>query len=139
MNHTADITYKIEANSLEELIELAVKGMYDTFINTQEVEENKEIEIKIEAPHDNIPRLIFSTLNEFIYLLDTKLFIFKRFKSKKIESKNGKIIFKGVAEGDILANKKYKVESAGVKAPTYHNIKIQKKGKKWIGNITLDI
>ena len=140
LEHTGDVAYEVEASTLEDMLEEAVKGMYKTFIDIEQIIPRVQKKVEVKAPQGDYNRLLFLLLNEFIYLLDTENFIFKRFKTKKIKKtkESEELVFEGIAEGDSLGEQ-YHVNGAGVKAPTYHNMKVVEEGGKWKARIVLDI
>ena len=91
IDHTADVAFEVYGKNLRELFENATMAFYDAFVNVERLEEDKHVEIEVEA--DGVDYLLFKWLNELLYLFDTEFFGGKRCSINVSENKaKGKII-----------------------------------------------
>ena len=129
IDHTADVAFEVYGKSLRELFENATMAFYDAFVNVERLEEDKHVEIEVEA--DGVDYLLFKWLNELLYLFDTEFFGGKRCSINVSENKaEGKII------GGKLTAEIIKVEP---KAITLHNFKVEKRDGDWYAFVVIDI
>jgi len=132
VDHTADIAFEVEAESLANLIKEASMAFYDAFTYIEMLDETlvREIEISEKDPD----RLLFSWLNELLYLFDAE-----HFAGKKIEivvDTSDTIVVRGKILGDWLNPEKVKLEP---KAITLHNFKVEKRDGRWYAFVIVDI
>ena len=129
IDHTADVAFEVYGKNLRELFENATMAFYDAFVNVERLEEDKHVEIEVEA--DGVDYLLFKWLNELLYLFDTEFFGGKRCSINVSENKaQGKII------GGKLTAEIIKVEP---KAITLHNFKVEKRDGDWYAFVVIDI
>ena len=133
IDHTGDIGIEIKNKTIEGLLEDAILGLYAIFLEPIKQEIRGERNIIIE--YNDLEELLVEILNEMIFLFDTERIIFLRFKDLKISK--GKLY--GVFEYDIFDSKRYKVLSGGVKAATYHNLKVSKINGEYYARVIIDI
>ncbi len=129
IDHTADVAFEVYGKNLRELFENATMAIYDAFVNVERLEEDKHVEIEVEA--DGVDYLLFKWLYELLYLFVT---VFLGGKSGSINvsenQDNGKII------GGKLTAEIIKVEP---KAITLHNFKVEKRDGDWYAFVVIDI
>ena len=133
IDHTGDVGIEIENETLHGLIEDAIKGLYSIFLEAVKPEIKGEKEIYIEGK--DIEELLVETLKEMIFLFDTKKIIFVKFVEGKVDENRiyGRYYY------DIFNSERYKVLSGGVKAATYHNLKVIKRDGKYYAQIIIDV
>ena len=132
MDHTADIAFEVEAESLEELLRDSTLAFYSAFSYTEKLgdSETRDIEIHGESPDD----LLFSWLNELLFIFDAYHFAGK---DVNVMINEGEFFeAKGVIKGDKLSPEKVKLEP---KAITLHNFKVEKTEKGWRAFVVIDI
>ncbi len=132
VDHTADIAFEVEAESLEKLIEDATMAFYSAFAYLDVIDDTKTIEIVVEEHSPDF--LLFSWLNELLYIFDTD-----HFAGKKIQvhvEKDGTIRAEGKIWGGKLSPEKVRLEP---KAITLHNFRVEKTEKGWKAFVVIDI
>lgn len=122
--HTSDLFLEIEGNSLENLMEEAARAMFENLGVSKK--KNNEFETEISAP--NREEMLVRWLEELFSEHDVNKFIFSEFKVK-IEGDK----LKGLARGGEGKTK------LGIKAVTWHDLKIWQEGKKWKARVLFDI
>ena len=123
LDHTTDAFIELQASSLEEAFLVAAKSVIDLTIDPETVQ-NKE-EKQIFATGKDLRYLLFSWLEELVYMLITEGFAIKNVKLNLESSPEYKI--SAIAFGEPLDLKKhhFKVE---IKAPTFHEMEIKQNG-----------
>jgi SHS2 domain-containing protein len=117
--HTADIGIVAYGDGLEEAFSNAAYAMFNLIADLEEVNTTACREIEVEAEDEE--ELVVRWLNELLYLFDVERVIFKRFEF--IEFTNTHLKAKGYGEEVDVLRHSLKM---GVKAATYHMLKIEK-------------
>ncbi|WP_457549609.1 archease [Archaeoglobus sp.] len=133
VDHTADVAFEVFGNSLEELIENATYAFYDAFVYTEKLDEDRELEVNVEA--DSPDYLLYNWLNHLLFAFDTEFFGGKKVEFVKVEG--GEILkATGRIKGGTLKPEIVKVEP---KAITLHNFVVEKKNGRWYAYVVIDI
>ncbi|VVB82468.1 Protein archease [uncultured archaeon] len=130
LEHTADVKFQAFGKSIEEVFENSSLALKETICGKLEVEGEKEKTIKIRG--DDLESLLYTFLEEIIYLLDAEDFILKEIKSIEIND----LKLKAILVGDNASN--YGLNSK-VKAVTYNEMFIKEENGKWISQVVLDV
>lgn len=118
---TADIAYEAYGKNYNELFENAGLALEEIMVDTKTVEEKIEKNITIEK--DTYEDLLFSFLEELVYLKDTERLVFKKFNCKVNKMENAWKM-ENRAYGEKINPKKHKLR-ADIKAVTKHLFKIE--------------
>ncbi len=129
IDHTADIAFEVEAESLDGLIEEASKAFYEAFAYTDRLEVTEEVEVEVEA--DSEDYLLYRWLNELLYLFDTK-----HFAGKEIAVQVDGLKARGVIRGGQLRDELVRCEP---KAITLHKFTVERKDGGWRAFVVVDI
>jgi SHS2 domain-containing protein len=130
LDHTADIKFQAFGNSLNEVFENSALALINS-IFSGDVKPVKKKKIKVKGK--DLESLMYNFLEEFLFLIDAKKFIPS--KVKVIIDEEGKKL-EAELSGDSVGN--YQIDT-GVKAITYHDMFIQRIGKRWIAQVVLDV
>ena len=131
--HTADIKFQAFGNSLEECFENAAFALVN-IICKEKVKTIIKKDIKVEG--DDLEKLLYNFLEEFLFLIDSKNFIFGKFKKIKIYKKNDNYHLHLEVLGDNLKN--YQTET-GIKAITYNEMWVVKDKKSYKCQVVVDV
>jgi SHS2 domain-containing protein len=134
LEHTADIKFQAFGKNLEEVFKNSAIALNKTITENLKIKtKNKR---KIEFSEKNLEELLYSFLEEFLFLLDAEDFLFSKIETIKIDEKNLKLV--AMVLGDNASNYKF---NNNVKAITYNEfyIKFDKKTKQWISQIVIDV
>ncbi|MQY61198.1 hypothetical protein GH153_05115 [bacterium] len=149
IDHTADIGLLIKGKNKEELFAEAARGMFSIIAGGRlnphlpplshppdgspslrgRIEKGG---IRIEVEGLTLEELLVAFLSELLYLAEKEKAIFNRFKVEIKKMKNGFYL-----QGRIRKNSQ--IPKREVKAATYHNLKVEKKGNFWQTTIILDV
>jgi len=131
-SHTADLGLRVKANSLENLLEEAGKGLMSIFVDRpEEVRPLKEEQISIEGTESDY--LFFDWLTELLFRFETQQMLYCEFEIVLTEE--------GIAarvvgeECEALRHQ----PSHEVKAITYHQLKTERTKDGWLGEVIVDI
>ncbi len=119
IDHTADVGIIAYGADIRQAFANAARAMFSLITELDEVEEVIYRDIELTAPDQE--SLIVKWLNEFIYLFDTENIIFKRFDITKLNRTQ----LKARGYGEKVNSSKHQLKT-GIKAATYHMLKIDK-------------
>jgi SHS2 domain-containing protein len=135
LEHTADIGIAAYGKTKREVFINAAKGMFEIIAGGKKtLKENFYDKIKLEA--DNLEGLLFTWLNELLYISETKLVILNKFEIKELSDYQ----IKAEVEGIKINPPSVKIEKE-IKATTYHRLEIKKDEESglWRVQIIFDI
>jgi SHS2 domain-containing protein len=131
IEHTADVQFKAYGTTLEEAFENSLGAMMKIVC---EDSVKHRIEKVIKVGGSDYENLLYNFLEEILILFDSEHFLFGSIKEIFINEDNFEL--KAKILGDDAKN--YKILTH-IKAVTYNNIFVKKKGNKWTCQVTLDI
>lgn len=130
----ADVAFSAQASTLEQLLVDCAKATFEVMVKLGQVEHTQEKAIVLEEP--SAEKLLFSWLEELVYLKDAEGMVFSKFV---VEIKKGqKYFLKGKAWGENIQPKKHTM-NVDVKAVTYHHFSVKEEKGKWTATVVLDI
>jgi SHS2 domain-containing protein len=132
LDHTADIGIIAYGADIEELFSNAALALFSLITEPESVKE--EFHLDLEVSSEDIDSLLIEWLNELIYLFDVKHILFNHFDIKSL-THNG---LKATCYGEDFDPMKHKLK-AGVKAATYHMLKLDKSDDGFKAQVILDI
>lgn len=140
LEHTADILVRAYGRSLEEALVNIARGMFEVITDTSKI--SPTMGIKIEVCGYDLYNLVYRWLEELLYYHDSQNFVFGRFNIELINEKiiNGEkfICLNAYAYGEIFDNQKHEPRTV-VKAVTYHQMRIENVGSRWVIDVVFDI
>lgn len=129
---TADLGIIAYGEDLKSLFSNAAEGLMSLMADRESIAESKSININITAKDRE--GLLIKWLNEIIFLKDTKGFLGRTFNITNLSDNN----LKADIHGEIYTPEKHELLS-GVKAATYHNLKVEKINDTWQVRIIFDV
>jgi SHS2 domain-containing protein len=131
LEHTADVKFQAFGKNLEEVFINSALAMREV-LHKGKIKGKKIVKIKVKGK--DIESLLYNFLEEFLFLLDSKNFIFSEISDLKIDEK--KFELKAEISGDDAKNYEFKMD---IKAVTYHEMFVKKEKGKWVAQVVLDI
>ena len=131
-DHTADLGLKIFGNSLPDLFANAGYALCDTLTDTSKVSPATKQVFRLQR--DTTEELLVEWMGALLYTFETEGLLFKRFNITSI-NKNS---LSAEAEGEFFNSAVHTIKN-GVKAVTYHKLKIEEKNGLWQAEVVLDI
>jgi len=134
LEHTADVKFAAEGNSLEDAFIASVLALKDSICGDILILE--QITKTIEKTGTNLENLLYIFLEEFLFLLDSEDFLLSKITELKIDP--DKFILKATITGDTAENYKF---TSDVKAVTYNEmfVKFNEERKLWQTQVVLDV
>jgi SHS2 domain-containing protein len=132
LEHTADLKFLAEGNSLEEAFIESTKALKEAICGEIKILAQQTREINVKS--DNLENLLYDFLEEFLVLLESEDFILSEIKEIKIDQK--KFTLSAQVSGDKIDNYKF---TNDVKAITYNEMFIKNENNKWRIQVVLDV
>jgi SHS2 domain-containing protein len=132
IDHTADIGIIVYGADVEELFSNAALALFSLITELENIEE--KLHYNLEVSSEDGDSLLVEWLNELIYLFDTKHILFRRFDIESLTDNQ----LKATCYGENFDPMKHKIK-IGVKAATYHMLKLEKNGDGYKAQVILDI
>ncbi len=134
LEHTADVGFEIEAESVEGLFQGALLGLLGTMFQNPPQEGQEEVDLALEAP--DLESLLVRFLNELVYLIQTRGQV----------PGEAHIALQGGGEGFRLWANLRTVPfgkalgfQGEVKAATYHGLEVREEGGRFKARVILDV
>ncbi len=132
LDHTADIGIIAYGADVKELFSNAGLALFSLITDLETIQETLHLDLEVRS--EDRDSLLVDWLNELIYCFDSKHVLFKRFG---IESMTYNAL-KATCYGEDFDPNKHKIE-AGVKAATYHMLRLDTDDNGYKAQIILDI
>ena len=134
VEHTADAEFYAYGSTIEEAFSNAAYALAEIVFDSKKVKPAATKNLKIAGADEKA--LLYSFLEEFIFLLDAEDFVLHKVESIEIRKKEAGWELDAEVSGDIAGN--YQVEKA-VKAATYNQMEIKSENGKWTLHVVVDI
>ena len=132
LEHTADIGIIAYGADLKQAFANAAKGMFSLITELKDVKEAESRIIELTSP--DLESLLVAWLNELIYLFDVENILFKRFEVTSLSDTH----LKAKILGEKAEPSRHELK-LGIKAATYHMLKIEKEGSGIRVQVIFDI
>jgi len=132
IEHTADTGIRAYGATIKEAFENAAKGMFNILAGLSTIEERQEFPVEVEG--EDRETLLVEWLNELLYLYDSHNVLLKRFKISDFEETH----LRGTAWGEKIDPHKHDLK-LDIKAVTYHMLKVEETGGKWMAQVIFDV
>ncbi len=132
IDHAADVGIIAYGADVEELFSNAALALFSLITEPESVEE--KLHLNLEVSSEDTDSLLIEWLNELIYFFDAKHMLFNRFDIGNVTHNE----LKATCYGEGFDPMKHKIK-IGVKAATYHMLKLDKNGDGYKAQIILDI
>lgn len=132
MDHTGDLGVTVRGRSLPELFENAAKALFYVITDRRRVRRGVEERIGLEAP--DLESLLVAWMGELLFLFDARGLLFRSFKVESLKTRS----LEAKAWGEPYDEERHIIKT-GVKAVTYHQIRIREERGLWNATLILDI
>jgi SHS2 domain-containing protein len=132
IDHTADVGIMAYGADIKELFSNAALALFSLITEPESIEGKFHLDLDVRS--ENIDTLIIEWLNELIYLFDVKHILFNRFDIRSLTNNR----LKATCYGEHFDAVKHTTK-VGVKAATYHMLKLDKNDDGFKVRVILDI
>ncbi|MDO9230093.1 MAG: archease [Syntrophales bacterium] len=131
-DHTADLGVEVTGATLEELYAGAAFALFDLLTDLSSVRAGvaREIIVSGEDPAD----LLVNFLREILYAWNGDRFLMKSCLIREVKPQR----LKAVLRGETFDPARHRIKQE-VKAVTYHQASVEKKGDVWVARVIFDV
>jgi len=133
--HKADIGVRGKGPTLEKAFAECARAMFSVITDLETVEPKEEESFDLKA--DNREQLLVDFLNHLLYLEEVKESLYNRFDLYITEG-GGEFVLKGKAFGEKAKKEKHTIKS-GVKAASYHQLKVEESKGEFLAQCVVDV
>jgi len=119
LDHTADVGIIAYGADMKQAFANAAKGLFSLITELDDIDEVLHRDAELTATDEE--SLLVEWLNELIYQFDTEGIVFKRFDISQLDNTR----LKARGYGEKVNRSKHRLKT-GVKAATYHMLKVDK-------------
>jgi SHS2 domain-containing protein len=132
IDHTGDLGLEVRGDDFPGLLVNAAWAFTDILVDAARVRSHRVQDIAVEAPDREA--LLAAWLGELLYLFDARGLVFGRFEIREWTEER----LAGRAWGEPFDPDRHGFKQ-GVKAVTYHQLRIRRTAKGWRARVILDI
>jgi SHS2 domain-containing protein len=132
MDHSADVGIIAYGTDVKQMFSNAALGLFSLITEPETIGER--LQRKLEVVAEDKDSLLVEWLNELIYLFDAEHLLFRRFD---IDSLSGNQL-RATCYGEEFDPSRHKLK-LGVKAATYHMLKLDRPSKAYRAHVLFDI
>lgn len=129
---SGDAGIRAYGQTIEDVFANAATGMYSLITNLDDIRANEGITVEVES--HSAEGLLVSWLNELIFQFDTHGFIAKTVEIASLH--DNRLAARLTGEGFDPERHERRLL---IKAATYHQLSLGKKGSQWTANVIFDI
>ncbi|MFQ5951443.1 MAG: archease [Candidatus Geothermarchaeales archaeon] len=130
----ADLAFRAEAESVEELFQVAAMAVSDSMADLSKVRPAVTRVIQLEG--ESLDHLLFDFLSEIVYLKDSETLIFSRFEIRI--TRNASCWLRAEMLGERIDRGRHELRQ-DVKAVTLHMFEVEKRDSRWTATVVLDV
>jgi SHS2 domain-containing protein len=132
MDHTADVGIIAYGTDTKELFCNAALALFSLITELESIQEKLHLNLKVSS--DERDSLLVEWLNELIYFFDAKHVLFSRFDIESLTENE----LKATCHGEGFNPIKHRIKR-GIKAATYHMLRLDKNNDGFKAQVILDI
>jgi SHS2 domain-containing protein len=132
IEHTGDLGFKAYGRTREALFSHAAEAFFQAIISLETIQEKEKRLIEVEAAA--LDELMVGWLSELLFLFDTELLLLRRFEITDMKGRG----IKAMVWGEVMDPARHEIKT-GIKAVTYHQLYVKKRGGIWEAQVILDI
>jgi len=132
IDHTADVGIIAYGTDIEQLFCNAALALFSLITELESIQEKSHLNLRVSS--DERDSLLVEWLNELIYFFDAKHMLFNRFDIESLTQNE----LKATCHGEDFDPMKHKIKR-GVKAATYHMLRLDNNNDGYEAQIILDI
>jgi len=132
IDHTADVGIVAYGADIKQLFSNAALALFSLITEPESIKE--KMQRRVEIISEDKDSLLIEWLNELIYLFDAEHILFKRFDIESLNSNQ----LKAACYGEDFDALRHKIK-VGVKAATYHMLKINRDSGGYQVQIIFDV
>ncbi len=132
ISHTADLGMEVRGKDPADLFRQAAWSFFDIMVDARRIDPNQEKALSVEAPDRET--LLVAWLGELLYIFETENLVFGKFLITSLTPQG----LQASAWGERYDPQKH-LFKLGIKAVTYHQLRIWEEKGEWRGRVIFDL
>lgn len=132
LDHTADIGIIAYGTDIRQLFSNAALGLFSLITDLEGIEEKLNLSLKVKS--EDREGLLVAWLNELIYVFDARHLLIRRCDIDNLTHTQ----LRATCHGENFDPAKHRIKR-GIKAATYHMLKVNKNAEGYRAQVILDI
>jgi len=132
LEHTADMGFRVRAESFEQLLAAAGEGLASITMDCSSARPLETVEVA--AQGEDVESLLVNFLSEVLFVVDCR----RMAVSKVVVTASGRHGVSAALLGEAWDSAHHPLRN-GVKAVTYHQLRVQQVAGGWVAEVYLDI
>jgi SHS2 domain-containing protein len=133
IEHTADVGVELTAPDLKSAFERIAASMFDMMCDLDGVGEKWRRDVRVEGRDGDLENLLVRWLSELLFLFATEHVLLSRFEITHL----GEGVIEATVVGERIDWTRHAVK-VELKAPTYHDLRIEEEGAGWCVRVIFD-
>jgi SHS2 domain-containing protein len=121
LEHTADVGIEFETPDVRSGFEVAAASMFDLMCDLDQVGETWRRDVSVKGREGDIENLMIRWLNELLYIFESERVLLSSFDVRLLEGD----VLEATVAGEKIDRKRHAIKME-IKAPTYHDIRIER-------------
>ena len=135
LDHTGDVAFEVEAESLPRLVEEAVAAFAAILTESEGLAASEERQIEVVSAAPDLALL--DLLEELLYLFEVDGFLPVR-AAALVDEPAGRVRLRAAVAGQRRDPARHPLKVL-IKAVTYHGLVVEPRGRLWFGRVVFDI
>ncbi len=131
-DHTGDVGVIVRGRGLEELFQNAAGALFSLITDRRRIRRRLTEAVRVWAP--DLESLLVAWMGELLFLFDARGLLLRSFEFHKLDT--GRL--EATAWGEPYQEARHPIKT-GLKAVTYHQVRVEQAGGIWTARIVLDI
>lgn len=132
LEHPADVGFRAWGNSVEELFGTCAQALISIILDPSDINACESWDLVAEG--SDLESLLVNWLNEVLFYVDTRWLVFSSFAIQIADP----FQLSCKTRGEERSAEKHPVR-VSVKAVTYHQLRIAKRGEQWVAEVFVDV
>lgn len=130
--HTADVGIAAFGSDLKDVFAAAALGLFSLMADLGDLRDQECIEVAVEA--EDVESLLVAWLNELLFIFDVEHLLLRSFEISVIDDTN----LQAHCWGERFDPQRHRLK-LGVKAATYHQVRVERIGDGYRAQVVVDV
>lgn len=138
LEHLSDTGIRFYGKNPAELFENAALGMFSVISDLDRIKPLEKRVISLVSPGSSMEDLLVLWLEKLLYCHEVDKMLFLKFKISFLKEHSKRYKLSAAIFGEKIDHLRHEIK-IGIKAPTYHQLKIENRNNSWRGRVIFDI
>jgi SHS2 domain-containing protein len=138
LEHLSDTGIRFFGDNIEELFENAARGMFSVISDLDSIRPLQKKKLIVVSEGNSVEDLLVLWLERLLFHHEVDKMLFSGFKVSSLNKHKKGYQLSAIIYGEKIDHGRHRIKT-GIKAPTYHQLKVEKQDNKWQGRTIFDI